>query len=119
MVIFHKNGDFPWWFSIKNGEGIGVLHTFRFAFWGAAIGIFFLGFCLGGVTEYSGERAVRRFVKVRQYRRGAELGGWGCRVGTVRSTRISQKLRVSIISIHFWGLILPLLWKEGYQSFDS
>lgn len=36
---------------------------------GAAIGIFFLGFCLGGVTEYSGERAVRRFVKVRQYRR--------------------------------------------------
>ncbi|CAJ1363046.1 unnamed protein product [Effrenium voratum] len=36
---------------------------------GAAAGIFFLGFCLGGVTEYSGERAVQRFTKVRQFRR--------------------------------------------------
>lgn len=39
---------------------------------GAAIGIFFLGFCLGGVTEFGSERAVRRFVKVQQYRRGAK-----------------------------------------------
>ena len=40
---------------------------------GAAAGIFFLGFCLGGVTEYSGERAVQRFTKVRQFRRGQRL----------------------------------------------
>ena len=43
--------------------------------WGAAIGIFFMGFCLGGVTEYSGERAVRRFAKVRQYRCEFFFGG--------------------------------------------
>ena len=36
---------------------------------GAAVGIFFLGFCLGGITEFGGERAVRRFAQVRQYRR--------------------------------------------------
>lgn len=61
---------------------------------GAAVTIFVMGFCLGGLTEFGGERAVRRF---------AHGGGWctgfaGGRVGWKFSA-------AGQYSLHYKGLI--------------
>lgn len=49
------------------------------------MGIFFLGFCLGGITEFGGERAVRRIAQVRQYRRRVPRRVKQCLAGAGRT----------------------------------